>query len=191
MSENENHIVLTPEQFAHLGEGSVGYIRKIRSDDLLARYPGIAEIAPGLELWALFAANGMPILVAYAYKPSLQRILERFPGARHLDAKSSTIRDWNAGKIPMLVAHPGSAGPGLNLQDGGNIIVYFDPDWSLDGHDQILERIGPTRQLQAGHPRTVFAYYLTARHTVDELVLQRLVDRRDEQDILLNATREK
>ncbi|MBZ0163191.1 MAG: DUF1150 family protein [Notoacmeibacter sp.] len=54
---------LTPEQLAHLGEGAVGYVRKIRSDELKARYPGLDEIAPGLELWALFSANGMPILL--------------------------------------------------------------------------------------------------------------------------------
>jgi hypothetical protein len=73
---------LTAEQFAHLGEGAVAYVRKIRSDDLKARYPGLGEIAPGLELWALFSANGMPILLtderdsalAGAYENDLQTV---------------------------------------------------------------------------------------------------------------------
>lgn len=77
-----NFDVLTQEQLAHLGEGAVAYIRKIRSDELKARYPGMGEIAPGLELWALFSANGMPILltderdsaVAGAFQNDLQTV---------------------------------------------------------------------------------------------------------------------
>ncbi len=60
----ESHFdTLTKEQFAHLGEGAVAYVRKISSDDLKARYPGLDEVAPGLDLWALFSANGTPILL--------------------------------------------------------------------------------------------------------------------------------
>lgn len=132
---------------------------------------------------------GAPLLVAYTFKHDLERLKKAFPQARHLDKDTRTIRDWNAGRIPILLAHPGSAGPGLNLQDGGNAIAFFSPDWDLDGHDQIIERIGPTRQLQSGHPRPVFVYYITARNTVDELVLERLVERREVQDIFLERTK--
>jgi hypothetical protein len=55
---------LTEAEFAHLGEGEVAYFRKMMSDELTGRFPGIPEIAPGQELWALFAANGRPILLA-------------------------------------------------------------------------------------------------------------------------------
>jgi SNF2 family DNA or RNA helicase len=129
--------------------------------------------------------SGAPLLVAYTFKHDLERIKRAFPFARHLDKNAKTIRDWNAGRIPMLLVHPSSAGPGLNLQDGGNAIAFFSPDWDLDGHDQVIERIGPTRQLQSGHPRPVFVYYIAARDTVDELVLERLVDRRTVQDIFM------
>lgn len=56
----------TPAQLAHLGEGVVAYLREIDSDDLKGRFPGLAEIASGLKLWALFAADGRPILLTDA-----------------------------------------------------------------------------------------------------------------------------
>ncbi len=59
----ERKLLMTPDQFAHLGEGHIGYVRKMTSDDLIARYPGMPQIAPGLELWALFGASGQPILL--------------------------------------------------------------------------------------------------------------------------------
>lgn len=64
MAEHMDHIRLTDAEFAHLGEGEVAYFRQVKSDDLTGRFPGIPEIQPGLDLWALFAANGRPILLA-------------------------------------------------------------------------------------------------------------------------------
>ncbi|TIO05264.1 MAG: DUF1150 family protein, partial [Mesorhizobium sp.] len=63
MTRIDETLTMTSGEFAHLGEGSVAYLRKISSDDLRGRFPGLGEIAPGLELWALFAANGQPILL--------------------------------------------------------------------------------------------------------------------------------
>lgn len=88
---------------------------------------------------------------------------------------------------PVLFAHPASAGHGLNLQDGGNILAFFGMDWNLENRLQIIERIGPTRQLQAGHNRPVFIYNILARDTVDEMVLQRVETKRAVQDLLLDA----
>jgi SNF2 family DNA or RNA helicase len=104
-----------------------------------------------------------------------------------LDADPKTIADWNAGKIPVLFAHPASAGHGLNLQDGGNILVFFAHDWNLENRLQIIERIGPTRQMQAGHDRPMFIHNIIARDTVDEMVLERVETKREVQDILLDA----
>ena len=70
------------------------------------------------------AANGKPLLVAFWYKHDLSRIRERFPAARCIDT-SKDITDWNAGKIPLALIHPASAGHGLNLQEGGCTIVWF------------------------------------------------------------------
>ena len=132
-------------------------------------------------------ASGMPVLVAYNFKSDLARLLKAFPQGRHLDKNTQTIRDWNDGKIPILFAHPASAGHGLNLQDGGNILVFFAVNWNLEEHLQIIERIGPTRQMQAGHDRPVFIHRILARGTVDELVLERLETKREVQDILMAA----
>lgn len=130
---------------------------------------------------------GAPVLVAYHFNSDLAMLQRAFPKGRVLDDDPATIREWNAGKIPILFAHPASAGHGLNLQDGGNIAVYYSIDWNLENHEQILERIGPTRQLQAGHDRPVFVYYILAEGTVDELIKARLEGKGSVQDLLLEA----
>lgn len=132
-------------------------------------------------------AAGVPILVAYHFKSDLARLLQRFPFARALDKKPQTIDDWNAGRIPMLLAHPASAGHGLNLQDGGNILVFFGLWWDLEQHEQVIERIGPTRQAQSGYNRPVYVHRIVARGTVDELVLARLKTKASVQSVLLEA----
>ena len=132
-------------------------------------------------------AAGMPVLVAYHFRHDLDRLQRAFPQGRQLDQDPQTIRDWNAGKIPLLFAHPASAGHGLNLQDGGNILVFFGLNWNLEERLQIIERIGPTRQAQAGHDRPVFIHNIIAADTVDELVLARVETKGEVLDLLLEA----
>ena len=132
-------------------------------------------------------ASGAPVLVAYQHRSDLPRLLKAFPGARELDDKKATEDAWNRGEIPMLLAHPQSAGHGLNLQHGGNIIAYFSLNWSLENHQQILERIGPLRQMQSGYDRPVYQYFIIAKNTIDEDVLERHASKRSIQDILLEA----
>ena len=105
-----------------------------------------------------------------------------------LDADPDTITQWNEGRIPLLLAHPASAGHGLNLQDGGNILADFGVDWNLEHDMQIIERIGPLRQKQAGYDRPVFRYRIIARDTIEEWgVLPRLQSKRSIQDIRIEA----
>lgn len=130
-------------------------------------------------------AAGMPILVAYNFRHELEVLRAAFKEARVLDKNPKTIREWNAGKIPMLLAHPASCGHGLSLQDGGNILVFYSTNWNLEEHDQMVERIGPTRQAQSGHPRSVFVYTIVAKDTLDEAVLERIATKRNVMDILL------
>lgn len=132
-------------------------------------------------------ANGAPVLVAYNFKHDLVRLRHSFPKARVLDADPNTIRQWNAGEIPILFAHPASAGHGLNLADGGNILAFFGLNWSLEEHMQIIERVGPMRQKQAGFDRPVFVHYIMARNTVDDMVFERLQSKKTVQQILLDA----
>lgn len=134
-------------------------------------------------------ANGTPVLVAYNFKSDLDRLQKAFPKAVAITPKNlnSVMTDWNSGKIPVLLAHPASAGHGLNLQDGGNILVFFGINWNLEQRLQIIERIGPTRQMQAGYDRPVFIYNILAKDTIDELVLARVETKREIQDILMDA----
>ena len=131
-------------------------------------------------------AGGMPVLVAYHFRSDLHRLLRAFPQGRELDKNPQTIREWNNGKIPLLFAHPQSAGHGLNLQDGGNILVFFTPWWDLEQYQQILERIGPVRQMQAGHDRNVFVYFIICEDTMDEVVMERREGKRGLQDLLMS-----
>lgn len=130
-------------------------------------------------------AAGAPLLVAHQFKSDADRLLRAFPFARRLDNNPDTVTAWNAGKIPMLLAHPKSAGHGLNLQHGGNIIVFFGLWWSLEEHQQIIERIGPTRQAQSGYDRPVFVHRIVAARTIDEVVIDRLEGKGSVQDLLL------
>jgi SNF2 family DNA or RNA helicase len=136
-------------------------------------------------------AAGAPILVSYQFKSDLARICARFKQARHLDGNPQTIRDFNAGKIPMLVCHPASAGHGLSLQDNCWILVDFSSGWNLEHDLQIIERIGPTRQAQSGFNRTVYRHRIVARDTVDELVAVRRQTKADVQQILLDYMKRK
>jgi SNF2 family DNA or RNA helicase len=135
-------------------------------------------------------AAGAPVLVAYHFKSDLARLRRALPMGRWLDADPQTIRDWNEGKIPVLFAHPASAGHGISLQDGGNIIVFFGLWWDLEQHEQIIERIGPTRQAQSGYNRPVFVHRLITKGTVDKLVLARLQTKASVQSLLLDAMKE-
>ena len=132
-------------------------------------------------------ANGAPVLISYNFKSDLQRLLKRFPKGRVLDANPKTIAQWNAGEIGQLFAHPKSAGHGLSLQHGGNILTRYGVDWNLELYEQILERIGPMRQAQSGYNRPVFDYPILARNTLDEVVFERLDSKKSVQDSLLAA----
>ena len=111
---------------------------------------------------------GDPLLVSYHFKHDLARILKAFPQARVYDTKQDSD-DWNAGKLPMMLAHAQSAGHGLNWQDGGCNIALFSQIPSLELRMQIIERIGPLRQFQSGHPRPVNVWNIIARDTVNEV----------------------
>lgn len=132
-------------------------------------------------------AAGMPVLVFYHFKSDLARILKAFPKAVHLGADPKTIDRWNKGEIPMLVAHPQSAGHGLSLQHGSNIMCFFSSNWSLEADAQAIERAGPTRQAQSGYQRSVFVHRLVAAGTLEEVVVQRLKSKASVQDALMEA----
>ena len=103
-------------------------------------------------------------LVAYTYKSDLERLQKEFKGiVRVLDTSSDTIKQWNDGKIKMLLAHPASAGHGLNLQHGGNTIVWFGLTWSLELYQQFNKRLH-----RLGQKNTVKIIHLIS-DTVEEM----------------------
>lgn len=121
--------------------------------------------------------NGAPLLVAYAFLPDRDAILKRFPDAELLpsDARQKEVEDrWNAGKIPMLVVHPASAGHGLNLQWGGCDICFYSMTWDAELYEQVIERLGPIRQMQAGFHRVVSVYRILVKGTFDTVVAKRM-----------------
>lgn len=126
-----------------------------------------------------------PILVSYQFKSDLVRLKKYFPQGRELDKNPQVIKDWNAGKTPLLFAHPASAGHGLSLQHPSNVLVYFSHGWNLEHHQQILERIGPARQKQSGYDRPVYVYSIIGKNTIEADVIERLQGKATQQEILL------
>lgn len=135
-------------------------------------------------------AAGMPVLVSYHWRPTLARLLKHFPKGRVFDTDPETEAAWNRGEIPMMFAHAASAGHGSNLQFGSNILARFDLWWDTEQYMQILERIGPVRQLQAGLKRPVFDYRIIAADTEDERVMLRHATKRSVMDLLMEHLRD-
>jgi SNF2 family DNA or RNA helicase len=128
------------------------------------------------------AANEKPLLVAYWYKHDKSRILKRF-NARCIDT-AKDIKDWNAGKIPVALIHPASAGHGLNLQDGGSTIVWFGLTWSLELYQQLNARLW-----RQGQKNTVVIQHLVTKGTHDEDVMKALENKNIQQASLIEAVK--
>lgn len=131
------------------------------------------------------AANGKPVLCFYSYKHDLERIRRRFPEAVKIEG-AEDIERWNNGEIGLLLAHPAGAGHGLNLQAGGNIIVWFGLTWSLELYQQANARL-----YRQGQENAVVIHHLLTEHTVDERVYQSLQGKGEVQDELLDALKAK
>lgn len=131
-------------------------------------------------------AAGEPVLVAYSFKSDLARLRKAFPEGVEIRDHANTIDDWNAGKIPVLFLHPASAGHGLNLQEGGHILVWFGIPWSYDLYSQTCARID-----RQGQTRPPFIHHIMCGSTIDESIMHALVGKRRVQDVLMDALRER
>lgn len=129
-------------------------------------------------------SQGQPILVYYTYKHDVQRIQEKFPSAKTLDG-SEDIAEWNKGNIPLLLCHPASAGMGLNLQQGGHILVWFGLPWSLELLQQAEARLH-----RQGQEESVIIHRIICEDTLDEKVLAVLGRKDATQRSLLAALKE-
>lgn len=133
-------------------------------------------------------AAGMPVLVAYHFKSDRERIRRAF-GEGVLDVGTDDgLREAKRGKGRVWIGHPASMGHGVDgLQYHTNIVAFFGHWWDLEQRLQIIERIGPTRQAQAGKDRPVFIHNIVAADTADEIVVARHDTKREVQDLLLEA----
>lgn len=127
-------------------------------------------------------ANGKPVLVAYWFKHDLERIKQRFT-VREIKTVAD-IRDWNAGKIPVAVIHPASAGHGLNLQAGGSTLIWFGLTWSLELYQQTNARLW-----RQGQKDTVVIHHIIADGTIDNRVLKALQSKEKIQSGLIDAVK--
>ena len=132
-------------------------------------------------------SNGKPVLVAWTYQFDRDRIKEYLKEYTPRELKTSKdIEDWNAGKVQVMLAHPASAGHGLNLQAGGNIIVWFGQTWSLELYQQFNARL--YRQGQQNH---VIINHLILQGTHDEDVIRALKTKDKTQSSLINSIKAK
>lgn len=131
----------------------------------------------------LDTSNGQPVLVFYNFCHDYERLVSAFKEYKPRTLKGQTdIRDWNDGKIPLLLAQPASMGHGLNLQAGGHIIVWYGLNWSLELYQQANARLN-----RQGQKHVVIIHRLIAKDTVDEEVIKRLESKDVTQDSLLDA----
>jgi SNF2 family DNA or RNA helicase len=123
-----------------------------------------------------------PLLVAYSYKSDLEILMREFPEAVVIDNDNSVLDRWNNGDIPILLAHPASAGHGLNLQKGGSLIVWYGLSWSLELYQQFNARLH-----RQGQTKPVRVLHILAENTADNAVLTVLAEKEGVQDKLLRV----
>ena len=142
----------------------------------------------GLKLDALEelieAANGEPVLVFYAFRHDRDRIMARF-ACRELKS-GADIDAWNRREIPVAIAHPASVGHGLNLQEGGHIIIWYGLTWSLELYQQTNERLN-----RPGQTSVCRIYHILLKGTADEMVLEALKNKNTSQSALIEALKKR
>jgi SNF2 family DNA or RNA helicase len=137
---------------------------------------------------------GSNALVAYYFKPDLERLRKAYPKAPVLaDMKTKAqltkvINEWNAGKHPVMLIHPQGAGHGLNLQDGGYLLVFYSMLFGAEAYRQVIERIGPARQV--GKVKHVLIKHILAKDTVDEALLTSQIRKYDDERGFIRALKD-
>lgn len=134
------------------------------------------------------AANGRPVLVAYWFKHDLERIRQRLSRLKIQHEQITTpasIERWNRGESPVGLIHPASAGHGLNLQQGGSLLVWFSLTWSLELYTQTVDRL----YRQGQRSETVSVIHILARDTIDERVMKALTEKDSTQSALIDAVK--
>lgn len=133
------------------------------------------------------AADGKPVLVAWTYQFDRDRIMSYFRSLAPRELKTAQdINDWNAGKVQLMLAHPASAGHGINLQAGGSIIVWYGLTWSLELYQQFNARL-----YRQGQKQRTIIHHIVASGTEDENVVKALRSKDKTQNNLMNSIKAK
>lgn len=127
-------------------------------------------------------AQGKPILLFYNFKHDKERILERYDFAEEL--KGDYMGRWNNGEIKLLIAHPASAGHGINLQYGGSIAVWFGLTWNLEHYEQANARL-----FRQGQTETTVIHHIMTENSVDQDVYKGLQNKQLGQNALMQAVK--
>jgi SNF2 family DNA or RNA helicase len=131
------------------------------------------------------ALDGQHALVFYNFQHDRDRILEALKKLRlcvRVFKGPQDERDWNAGKIDILLAHPASCAYGLNLQQGGHHIIWFGLNWSLELYQQANKRLH-----RQGQTEPVIVHQLITQGSVDEDVIASLQAKANTQETLMQA----
>jgi len=135
--------------------------------------------------------SGQPVIIGYHYHHDLERLQAAFPhapviGSGVVDKKlEQIVNDWNLGRIPILLAHPMSAGHGLNLQGAGHAVIWYSLTWSLEVYEQFIRRLW--RQGQRNH---IVVHHIIAKDTIDEAIMLAIRKKDKTQQKLLNAVKD-
>jgi SNF2 family DNA or RNA helicase len=129
-------------------------------------------------------SNGQPILCFYWFNHDKIRLDRYFPGAEVFNGDPEQLKRWNNKEIPLLFAHPASAGHGLNFQYGGHILVFFVVPHSLELYEQSIGRL-----YRNGQTEPVIVHYLKMRGTVEDRVISTLLEKQSVQQALIDAVK--
>jgi SNF2 family DNA or RNA helicase len=162
------------------GNGAIYY----EDEDLKKDYHEIHNVKLD-ALEEIMELDDKPVLVFYTYKHDYERILAKFKKYNPVKLENDkNIQDWNEGKIRMLIMHPASGGHGLNLQYGGNTIVWFGIPDSLELYQQANARLD-----RQGQVNGVIVNHLIACNTFDVTVINSLEKKDRTQNDLMEAVK--
>ena len=160
-------------------DGNEREIKEIHEEKLNA----VEELVEGL--------NGKPCIIGYHFRHDLQRLKKLVPHAPHIGSGSTgkemqaVIDKWNNGEYPVLLAHPQSAGHGLNLQGAGHAVIWFSNTWSLEIYEQFIRRLW-----RQGQRNNIVVHQIIAKDTIDEAIVAAISSKDKTQQALMDAVRD-
>ena len=153
----------------------------VYTDDQKVKHIHDAKVEALQEI--IDGSGGQPVLVFYSFRHDVGNIKAAIPEAEEF-SDGDTLRRWNEGRIPVLLAHPASVGYGLNMQAGGHIIVWYGLTWSLEAYEQANARL-----YRQGQSVPVIIHHIIAKDTVDEAIMNALRNKKKGQDVLMEAVK--